>query len=84
MAMVECTVWPSRRAWEEKAMMVKKREGRRNWNCLAGLTKRQTLVVRLLIGLVIVAIAVGLGVGISRAVGGRVLKSDGQQVQIPS
>lgn len=79
----DTSVWPSRKELEEKAMMVKKEESRKNWNCLGGLSKKHRIMLRVLIGLLVAAVAVGLGVGISRAVGGGVWKGDGQTTTIP-
>ncbi|KAI9724521.1 MAG: hypothetical protein M1812_000589 [Candelaria pacifica] len=51
----------------------------RRWNPMRNLTKKQKLWVQLLVALVIIATAVGIGVGISRAVGGGVVKGIDQQ-----
>lgn len=63
----ECQVWPSRDHWRQKAKDAKNK--RRNCSCLAHLSKRNRIIVKILIGLLVVGIAVGVGVGISKPLG---------------
>lgn len=48
---------------------------KRKCDCLASLTKRQRLYVKLLVGLVVVGAMIGIAMGITVAVGGGVWKS---------
>lgn len=57
---------------------------RRKCDCLAGLPKRQRVMIKLLIALVIVGVMVGIAVGIAAAVNGTVYKSKNQNVTIGS
>ena len=82
----DSSVWPSKKALEEKALVAKREERKRRHGrflFMAGLTKKQKLCIQILVGVLVVGAAVGLGVGISKAVGGRVYKGDGAQSQIP-
>jgi len=63
----ECQVWPGQDHWRRKAKMAKKQ--RRNCNCLSHLSKRNRIMVKILIGLVVIGIAVGVGLGISKKLG---------------
>jgi predicted transporter len=42
---------------------------RRKWNCLGHLSKRNRIIVKILIGFLIVGIAVGVGLGVSKSLG---------------
>jgi hypothetical protein len=63
----ECQVWPGQDHWRRKAKLAKKQ--RRNCNCLAHLSKRNHIIVKILIGILVIGIAVGVGVGISKPLG---------------
>lgn len=63
----ECQVWPGRDHWRRKAKDAKKK--RRACNCLGHLSKRNRIIVKILIGLLVIGIAVGVGVGISKPLG---------------
>lgn len=60
----------------------KKPTKHRALNCLNGLTKKQRLVVKILIAIVVIGGMVGIGLGISKAVGGGIWKSDSQTSKI--
>ncbi|KAL0254765.1 hypothetical protein SLS55_009289 [Diplodia seriata] len=77
----ECTVWPTKQTLQHKARAAKAQ--RRTCQCWGRLTKKQKIMVEVLIGLTVVALAVGLSVGISRAVGGGVWAGTGQSHTIP-
>ncbi|KAB5516945.1 hypothetical protein GE09DRAFT_1066584 [Coniochaeta sp. 2T2.1] len=63
----DCQVWPGQDHWRRKAKMAKKQ--RRNCNCLSHLSKRNRIIVKILIGLLVIGIAVGVGLGISKKLG---------------
>lgn len=60
----------------------KKPTKHRALNCLNGLTKKQKLVVKILIAIVVIGGMVGIGLGISKAVGGGIWKSNDQTSDI--
>jgi hypothetical protein len=66
----ECQVWPGQEHWRRKAKAAKRK--RRACNCLAHLSRRNRIIVKVLIGLLIVGIAVGVGVGVSKPLGARI------------
>lgn len=68
----EGQVWPGQDYWKNKAKAA--RINKRSCQCLAKMSKRNRIIVKVLIGAIIVAIAVGVGLGISRAVGAGVWK----------
>ncbi len=80
-------LWPSKALLMEKCRAAKAaqraRHPWRTWNPLRGLTKRQRLLVKVCIGLLIVGAAIAIGIGISIAVGGKVYKGDGRKEEIP-
>lgn len=87
----ECTMWPTKQTLRENAR-VEKAKQRQSRFCSCGhvtgawgtLNKKQKLWFKIAIALFIVALAVALGVGITRAVGGGVWASQGQQKTIPN
>ncbi|GAB7353278.1 hypothetical protein MBLNU459_g3783t1 [Dothideomycetes sp. NU459] len=87
----ECTMWPTKETLREKAKQEKCRKmSTRGFGCgrvnvaWAHLDKKQRLWYKIALALFLVAIAVALGVGITKAVGGGVWASNGQQKTIPS
>ncbi|KAJ8109577.1 hypothetical protein OPT61_g7363 [Boeremia exigua] len=76
----ECTMWPSRQAVLEKRKVHKRQKG---CNLFQGLSTKQRLWIKIIIGLLVIGAAVGLGVGISRAVGGGVWAGEGRSKEIP-
>jgi len=74
-------VWPDRKDLEEQRNADKQR---RMCFCLRGLTKKQRLLVKLMVGFLIIAIAVSIGVGTSIAVGGRVYRGSNSSVPVGS
>lgn len=83
----ECTMWPSRKQLEQDRLDEKKRrfKGRRcgelkhQW---AQCSKKQRLLVQLLIAFFLAGAAVGIAVGITKAVGGGVWSGDGESHDI--
>lgn len=72
----ECQVWPGQDHWQRKAKLAKNK--RRNCNVLAHLSKRNRIIVKILIGLLVIGIAVGVGVGISKRLGARIWHPNSQ------
>ncbi len=72
-----CQVWPGQDHWKAKAKKAK--ENRRNCNCLSGLSKRNRLLVKTMIALLIIGIAVGVGVGVSKPLGAGIWHSSTSQ-----
>lgn len=70
----ECQVWPGQDHWKRKAKDAKRQ--RRNCNCLSHLSKRNRIIVKVLIGFLIVGIAVGVGVGVSKPLGAPIWHPD--------
>lgn len=64
-------VWPGQKHWKDKAKEAKIKRSR---TCLSRLNKRNRLIAKILIGLLIVGIAVGIGVGISKPLGAGIWK----------
>lgn len=60
----DCQVWPGREHWVQKSKEEKKK---RSCVCMNRLSRRNRLIVNILIGLVIVAVAMGVGFGVSKA-----------------
>ncbi|KAH8898577.1 hypothetical protein GQ53DRAFT_759792 [Thozetella sp. PMI_491] len=69
----DCHVWPSQEHWKAKAKKAKQQ--RRNCNCLGGLSKRNRIIAKALIGLLVVGIAVGVGFGVSKPLGASIWHS---------
>ncbi|AEO63013.1 e3a3e82a-a57c-4c34-98cc-c4d315cfe596 [Thermothielavioides terrestris] len=72
----DCEVWPGQDHWRRKAKAAKRK--RRYCNCLAGLSKRNRIIVKILIIMLIVGIAVGVGFGVSKPLGAGVWRSETQ------
>lgn len=68
----EGQVWPGQDHWKRKAKAA--RINQRSCQCLAKMSKRNRIITKVLIGVMIVAIAVAVGLGISKAVGAGVWK----------
>ncbi|KAJ9158285.1 hypothetical protein NKR19_g3498 [Coniochaeta hoffmannii] len=66
----ECQVWPGQDHWRRKAKAAKRQ--RRTCTCLSHLSKRNRIIVKILIGLLVIGVAVGVGVGISKPLGARI------------
>ncbi len=62
----DCQVWPGQDHWKRKAKAAKMK---RSCRCLSHLSKRNRLIVKILIGFLVVGIAVGIGFGISKPLG---------------
>ncbi|KAK4645977.1 hypothetical protein QC761_206280 [Podospora bellae-mahoneyi] len=72
----DCQVWPGQDHWKRKAKAAKK--NRRACNCLAGLSKRNRILVKILLIFLIVGIAVGVGFGVSKPLGAGIWRSETQ------
>ncbi|CAK7200970.1 hypothetical protein SEUCBS139899_003670 [Sporothrix eucalyptigena] len=59
-------VWPGQSHWKKKA---KEQKMKRSCTCLSRLSKRNRLICKVLIGLLVIGIAVGVGLGISKPLG---------------
>jgi hypothetical protein len=62
-----CTVWPGQNHWKNKARAAK--INNRSCQCMARLSKRTRLLVKLGIIFLVVAVAIGVGFGISKPLG---------------
>jgi len=72
----DCHVWPGQDHWRRKAKAAKMQ--RRNCNCLGHLSKRNRIIVKVLIGFLVVGIAVGVGFGVSKPLGAGIWRSETQ------
>lgn len=72
----DCHVWPGQEHWRRKAKDAKM--SRHTCNCLAHLSKRNRIIVKILIGLLIIGIAVGVGFGVSKPLGAGIWRSENQ------
>ncbi|KAI1477249.1 hypothetical protein K445DRAFT_282676 [Daldinia sp. EC12] len=63
----DCPVWPGQEHWQQKAKAA--RINNRSCQCIARMSKRNRIIAKILIGLLIVGIAVGIGFGISKPLG---------------
>lgn len=62
-----CTVWPGQDHWKQKARIAK--INNRSCQCMARLSPRNRIIVKIAIAFLIIGIAVGVGVGISKPLG---------------
>ncbi len=62
----DCQVWPGQDHWKRKAKAAKMK---RSCRCLSHLSKRNRLIVKILIGFLVVGMAVGVGFGVSKPLG---------------
>lgn len=70
----EGQVWPGQAHWKKKSKTAK--VNKHSCQCLAKLSKRNRMLVKVLIGLLVIALGVGVGLGVSRKVGAAVWKPD--------
>ncbi|KAI1115775.1 hypothetical protein F5Y14DRAFT_103474 [Nemania sp. NC0429] len=70
----DSSVWPGQAHWREKALAAKRKN--RSCHCLARLSKRTRIVVKLAIVLFILGVAVAVGFGISKSLGARIWKPE--------
>lgn len=70
----EGQVWPGQAHWKKKAKAAK--ANKHSCQLLAKLSKRNRMMVKAVIGLIIIALGVGVGLGISRKLGAGVWKPD--------
>ncbi|KAI1124502.1 hypothetical protein F5Y10DRAFT_28503 [Nemania abortiva] len=66
----DSSVWPGQAHWREKALAAERKN--RSCQCLARLSKRTRIVVKIALLLFIVGVAVGVGFGISKSLGARI------------
>lgn len=62
----DCQVWPGQDHWKRKAKAAKKE---RSTTCLANLSKRNRIIVKVALGILIIGIAVAVGFGVSKPLG---------------
>lgn len=72
----EGQVWPGKAHWKKKAKANKVNQ--RNCQCLAKMSKRNRIFVKIGIILLVVAIGVGVGFGISKPLGAGIWKGNGE------
>lgn len=65
----DCQVWPGTAQWKQKAKDSKRANARKRLNCLAGLDRRNRIIAKVVIVLLIIGIAVGVGFGVSKPLG---------------
>ncbi|KHE84133.1 hypothetical protein GE21DRAFT_1099795 [Neurospora crassa] len=75
-ATTECQVWPGQDHWKQKAKDAKMT--RHTCNCLAQMSKRNRIIVKVMIGLLVIGLAVGVGFGVSKPLGAGIWKSERQ------
>ncbi|KAH0497753.1 hypothetical protein TgHK011_005038 [Trichoderma gracile] len=63
----DCQVWPGKDHWERQAKQAKMQ--RNNCACMAKLSPRNKIIVKLLIIVLVVGVAVSVGFGISKPLG---------------
>ncbi|KAI1391256.1 uncharacterized protein F4822DRAFT_179770 [Hypoxylon trugodes] len=63
----DCPVWPGQDHWRQKARAAK--INNRSCQCMAHLSHRNRIIIKVLIAFLIVGIAVGVGFGISKPLG---------------
>ncbi|KAK3945778.1 hypothetical protein QBC46DRAFT_402870 [Diplogelasinospora grovesii] len=73
----DCQVWPGQDHWRRKAKVAKMK--RANCNCLAHMSKRNRLIVKILIGIFIIGAAVAVGFGVSKPLGAGIWHSQTQR-----
>ncbi|KAI1852403.1 hypothetical protein JX265_003829 [Neoarthrinium moseri] len=71
-----CSVWPGQDHWKQKARAAKLKN--RSCKCMAHLSKRTRLVVKILMAALIIGIAVAVGLGVSKSLGAGIWKPQGQ------
>ncbi|KAK3402444.1 hypothetical protein B0T20DRAFT_449539 [Sordaria brevicollis] len=72
----DCQVWPGQDHWKQKAKDAKM--NRHTCNCLAQMSKRNRIIVKVMIGLLVIGLAVGVGFGVSKPLGAGIWKSESQ------
>lgn len=72
----DCEVWPGRDHWKQRAKAAKKK---RAFGCLSQLSRRNRIIVKILIVVLIVGIAVAVGLGISKPLGAGIWHSKDYQ-----
>ncbi|KAJ4398730.1 hypothetical protein N0V85_006207 [Neurospora sp. IMI 360204] len=72
----DCQVWPGQDHWKQKAKDAKM--NRHTCNCLAQMSKRNRIIVKVMIGLLVIGAAVGVGFGVSKPLGAGIWKSESQ------
>jgi hypothetical protein len=67
-AKANCTVWPGKEHWEKQAKQAKMKRSN-TCSCMARLSPRNKIIVKLLIIVLVVGVAVSVGFGISKPLG---------------
>ncbi|KAK5994075.1 hypothetical protein PT974_07515 [Cladobotryum mycophilum] len=62
----DCQVWPGKDHWKKQA---KEAKMKRSWSCMARLSRRNRIICKLLLILLVVGIAVSVGFGVSKPLG---------------
>lgn len=63
----DCQVWPGKADWKQRTREWKAGQRRkRRFNCLAGLSRRNRILAKIGIVILIIGIAVGVGFGVSK------------------
>lgn len=70
----EGQVWPGKAHWKQRSKAAK--VNKHSCHTLAKLSKRNRIIAKLFIGVLIIALGVGVGLGISRKLGAGVWKPD--------
>jgi hypothetical protein len=65
----DCQVWPGTADWKQKARESKAARTRKRFNCLAGLSRRNRIIAKIIIVLLIIGVAVSVGFGVSKPLG---------------
>lgn len=83
----ECTMWPSKQTLKQQKQATKLGKRKKGicapvLNMWSDCTKRQRLLLKIVIALFVIGAAVGLGVGISIAVKGAYYTGDGKSQQV--
>lgn len=72
----QCTMWPTSNALKQKAK--KQKRSKHAHNPLMRLSKRNRVIVSVVLALLVIGLAVGIGVGISKKYGGEVWAGPGK------
>jgi hypothetical protein len=72
----DCQVWPGQDHWKRKAKAAKK--NRHTCTCLAKMSKRNRILVKVAIIIFVIGAAVAIGFGVSKPLGADIWRSDTQ------
>ncbi|KAF3001008.1 hypothetical protein G7054_g6686 [Neopestalotiopsis clavispora] len=71
-----CSVWPGQDHWKQKKKAAKVNNRSCQPQCMAKLSGRNRIIVKLLIAALVIGIAVGIGFGISKPLGAGIWKTN--------